>query len=264
MAERKRPTILESWDEPQHDPLTVPPDLEGLSDEKAVEAIKGWFYENFEDPVHSTPYVSAEGGYQYIWGGPYETGDVVENVFADTASEAVIAAAIDELEYETDTWVPSSSRRQPPDESQEALTPAELHRDMQARIEALEKTLRGWNQAPPGIGHNNPPEVLEPEPLDADDRAEILESLEVLKAQPVEPSDQGEAARGAILQLETKGQKLPAWLLGQGQVFTAEAVKEAGKQFGKWGPRAFWLVVLDQLLGVTRYAEAWLRALGLL
>jgi hypothetical protein len=31
--------------------------------EDAVAAIGGWFVENFEDPVHSTPYESAEGGY---------------------------------------------------------------------------------------------------------------------------------------------------------------------------------------------------------
>ena len=31
-----------------------------------------WFNQNFEDPAERTPYESAEGGYQWIWGGPYD------------------------------------------------------------------------------------------------------------------------------------------------------------------------------------------------
>jgi len=30
-----------------------------------------WFLANFENPAECTPYESAEGGYQWIWGGPY-------------------------------------------------------------------------------------------------------------------------------------------------------------------------------------------------
>ncbi|MET3972872.1 hypothetical protein ABIB94_007871 [Bradyrhizobium sp. JR7.2] len=37
------------------------------------EVMIQWFSANYEDPAVSTPYESAEGGYQYIWGGPYET-----------------------------------------------------------------------------------------------------------------------------------------------------------------------------------------------
>ena len=56
----ERPKILEHWDEVQHDPLTLPPDdFDGMSTDDAVELIKEWFFENFEDPVHSTPYESA-------------------------------------------------------------------------------------------------------------------------------------------------------------------------------------------------------------
>ena len=58
----ERPKILEQWDEVQHDPLTVPPDdFEGMSIEDGVERIKEWFLVNFEDPVHSTPHISAGG-----------------------------------------------------------------------------------------------------------------------------------------------------------------------------------------------------------
>jgi hypothetical protein len=64
----QRPKILETWEEVQHDPLTLPPDnFDGLSQDEAAELIKDWFLQNFEDPAHHTPYESAEGGYEYIW-----------------------------------------------------------------------------------------------------------------------------------------------------------------------------------------------------
>lgn len=139
----ERPKVLENWDEVQHDPLTLPPDdFEGMSIEDAVEKIKDWFFENFEDPVHSTPYISAEGGYQYIWGGPYSARDIIENIFADAASQELIDAAIEELESEGWDWVPSSNRRQPPEEdeppSEDAST---LHAKMLRRIASLEEAM---------------------------------------------------------------------------------------------------------------------------
>jgi hypothetical protein len=51
---------LSRWDEVQLDPLSQPPDLNGLDQEEAVEVIRAWFLANFEDPVHHTPYESTE------------------------------------------------------------------------------------------------------------------------------------------------------------------------------------------------------------
>jgi hypothetical protein len=46
-------------EEPQLAPLTAPPSLEGLDSEGRIEAMVAWFFENFEDPAHETPYVVA-------------------------------------------------------------------------------------------------------------------------------------------------------------------------------------------------------------
>jgi hypothetical protein len=76
-----------AWNETQLDPLSPPPeDFDGLSVDEAAELIKGWFLDNFEDPVHSVSYISREGGYQYIW-GPYEADEVIRDLFADVASD---------------------------------------------------------------------------------------------------------------------------------------------------------------------------------
>jgi hypothetical protein len=235
-----------------------------MSQEAAIEAIKEWFFENFEDPVHSTPHDSSEGGYMYIWGGPYETRDIIENIFADTASEELIEAAVDEIEGESDQWVPNSSRRQPPDdEDYDRPDPKDLHQEMQQRIRVLEDALSHTPQIPVGIGHNHPPEPLDAEPLNATDQAEIASALTVLKAQPIEPSDKGNAAGRVLANFETKREKLGKWLAQQGSVFTAEAVKEAGKQFGKWAPAAFWLWIMDLMFGVSHAVSAWLKAIHL-
>jgi hypothetical protein len=262
MAINPRPAILDAWEEVQHDPLTIPPDnFSGMSLDDAVEIITAWFYENFENPVHRTPYESAEGGYQYIWGGPYETRDIIENVFADSASPEIIDAAISELENDSDVWVPSSHRQQPPDDDElpEAPNVAEAYAEMQKRVSALEEALAHTPKGSPGIGHNKPPEPLTPEPLNESDKNDLKEVLATLKAQPEQPTDQGKAAETAFVKFEILRNKLGAWLAQQGLVFTTEAVKEAGKQFGKWAPAAFWLWIMDNMFHVSQAVQTWLH-----
>ena len=50
-----------------------------LERETQVKVMEPWFYQNFEDPAEKTPYVSAEGGYQWIWGGPYDASEVLSS-----------------------------------------------------------------------------------------------------------------------------------------------------------------------------------------
>ena len=50
----------------------TPSQFRRLSRSRKVEAMSKWFLDNYEDPAVRTPYESGEGGYQWIWGGPYE------------------------------------------------------------------------------------------------------------------------------------------------------------------------------------------------
>lgn len=261
----KRPSVLSNWDEVQHDPLTLPPDsFDGLSLEEAVDRIKVWFLENFEDPVESTPYDGSEGGYQYIWGGPYDTRDIIENVFADTASSELIKEAIGALEADSMEWVPSSRRLQPPDDDDRQIairSPEDIHAEMIAIATRLETLLDRSPSSVALIGHNNPPE--ETEPYSERDHAETKEAVAILKAQPVTPNDEGKAATEAATVLDTKAGKIRAWLARQGDSFATEAVKEAGKEFGKWAPRAILLLLLEYLLSLSSAVSSWLSTLGL-
>lgn len=36
------------------------------------EIMKQWFLKRYCDPIENTPYDSGEGGYQYIFGGPFD------------------------------------------------------------------------------------------------------------------------------------------------------------------------------------------------
>lgn len=62
-----------------------------------TEVMRAWFLSNYEDPAENTPYESAEGGYIYIWGGPYEAKEELFSEFHDLVSEAVIDELADEL-----------------------------------------------------------------------------------------------------------------------------------------------------------------------
>jgi hypothetical protein len=67
-----------------------------------------WFLANYEDPAESTPYCSAEGGYQYLCGGPYAAREEIDAHFQNELTaqfdadelEEIIDAAVDEIEQE--------------------------------------------------------------------------------------------------------------------------------------------------------------------
>jgi hypothetical protein len=134
-----------------------------------------WFHQNFEDPAERTPYESAEGGYQWIWGGPYDARDQLEGKFGGLAPESLIEEVVNKVEEDgLFDWAPTPSRDDydegPPDEEPPSLdifldepspqygTAQEHEARVHARTaldelgDALEKPI------PIGIGHNRPPE----------------------------------------------------------------------------------------------------------
>lgn len=74
-----------------------------------IDTLVGWFFERFEDPAHRLPYETAEGGFQWIYGGPYDAREQLEENFPDEA-EHIIDAAVEQIESEGLTeWAPVSS-----------------------------------------------------------------------------------------------------------------------------------------------------------
>jgi hypothetical protein len=53
----------------------TPSELKRAGRDRQKEYMRYWFHRNFEDPAEETPYNTREGGYLYIWGGPYNAHD---------------------------------------------------------------------------------------------------------------------------------------------------------------------------------------------
>lgn len=86
-----------SYTNPSSDKPRIPRSrLQKLKKDTQIEIMREWFFENYEDPNNRTPYESAEGGYIYIWGGPYDAREELEGEFGGYAKDE----AIEELESE--------------------------------------------------------------------------------------------------------------------------------------------------------------------
>ena len=69
--------------------------------------MEGWFRSRFEDPAERTPYETAEGGYQWIWGGPFDAQEELENEFSSVVPNEVIEELVDDLQGECLQWAPT-------------------------------------------------------------------------------------------------------------------------------------------------------------
>ena len=72
--------------------------------ERQIEVMRHWFENNYEDPVHSCPYITAEGGYQYIWGGPYDAQEELDNEFSGIVPDEIIQELAHDLWDISATW----------------------------------------------------------------------------------------------------------------------------------------------------------------
>lgn len=74
-----------------------------------LEIMENWFRERFEDPAMRTPYESAEGGYIWIWGGPYDARDELNTKFSGIVPDNVICELAVMLDGECQEWAPNLS-----------------------------------------------------------------------------------------------------------------------------------------------------------
>ncbi len=69
-----------------------------------VKFMRRWFLANYEDPANSMPYISSEGGYIWLDGGPYDAHEELHAEFGDSVPEGVIEKLGDELFAESHDW----------------------------------------------------------------------------------------------------------------------------------------------------------------
>ena len=103
-----------------------------------IDAMVEWFLANYEDPAHRTPYESREGGYQWIWGGPFDAREELYDNFSDEHEELIEAAV---AEIESDGLTEWTRTEQPGDYESDDETiqfaADEFGRELQEIIDAL-------------------------------------------------------------------------------------------------------------------------------
>jgi hypothetical protein len=152
-------------------PTTPIPNLEGLSQAQRIDAMVEWFGQNFEDPSEHTP--RDDGEFVYVWGGPHDARDELNDAFAGSANEDEIEEAIYRLEGEAMDWAPSESRLVEEDADDEDLVvweettiPPEAREKAEAvrrGLNELENIVKEWRRERPQIGHNRPPSPIDDE-----------------------------------------------------------------------------------------------------
>lgn len=143
-----------------------------------IERMIDWFLENYEDPAQATPYESAEGGYLYIWGGPYDANIEIGDKFAGLVPDKWIEEVVNEVEKggisdwapinrdndNDDEPVPEPSLDDIPDEPGPAFGSEDDYAARKRAADALDSLRQALDhQRPIGIGHNRPPEELDQE-----------------------------------------------------------------------------------------------------
>lgn len=121
-----------------------PNDLAGLTESQQHEIMVRWFHENYENPAERTPYESAEGGYIWIWGGPYDAREEIDEYFHEYAIDSAIDSAVDEIQQDgLFEWAPAEE----PGDYDEYLIDAisgitEAHHNFTDSILDIEKLLK--------------------------------------------------------------------------------------------------------------------------
>jgi hypothetical protein len=260
---------------PPSDPYEFPGDgaLKDLSEPDQIEALKEWFLWNFEDPAQNTPYESAEGGYIWIWGGPYDARDELFNRFGGVLFDSVVEEAAKEIEREGWDWAPHSRRVGPPEEFDDqppTADEAEARAEMLTRLQRLEDAVNEMRGASSRIGHNNPPEPIDDLPLNAAQQDQIISDIRFIQNECKAPEPNAGEVEAAANRFRDLASKIGMWAAKKCDLALDELAKAFGSSLGKiiaLGISAPVAVALLKLMGALTAAEiavhAWLSYLTL-
>jgi len=82
--------------------------LRAASDEEKIDAMIHWFLLRFCDPAYETPYMSSEGGYLWVHGGPYDAIEELESRFGEYVNFDLIERTAKNLQdHGTYEWAPT-------------------------------------------------------------------------------------------------------------------------------------------------------------
>lgn len=82
-------------------------ELAEATPEEQRETMEAWIRERYEDPAERTPYESREGGYIWIWGGPYDAEEELRSRFEGVVPDGFIEDLAEDLSGDCSVWAPT-------------------------------------------------------------------------------------------------------------------------------------------------------------
>lgn len=227
--------------------------LRALPKEQQKAYLIAWFHSQFWDPVHETPYNGREGGYQYVYGGPYDAREQLEEKFGGMVEEETIESAVEEIESDGQTdWAPSpkhpdqlraaeeyyeSFKPQTLDEISAALasgaktdlsspTAQAAAEELKQSADALIASIDARRPLHGGLGHNGPALDDEGNPLPDGFENELRETANVLSTQ----MEASVPDPKAVVEAAKRLKRFRAWLQPRIDAAADEFAKEIGKR----------------------------------
>lgn len=272
-----------------------------LSHARKIKAMVQWFHENYEDPVVRTPYESREGGYQWIWGGPYDASEEIGREFSNLVDDKTIEKAVTEVTrdglfewapkersgdyhhfdepddgiYSIDEPLPDISDFEDEDELEdddlldlppgqaymtdasgnfltdangrrltvnrprqaqqaEHLSVDRLRDQLLSRLDSLEDSLKNYQENLPPRNHNNPPELVEPDPISPLEIRIVIEAARDLKEEAQKSQPQAEILESRAAALRRVAGSILSWIGRKADAGIDSLIKWGAPLAGAW------------------------------
>lgn len=239
-------------------PVSNTPYLDEDTDsrEDIKNEISDWFYENFEPPIDNMPRDPKTGLFEWIWGGPFDAREEIEDAFINLDSD-ILDDVIDEIQFSGTQWAPHIDRVTVIDKQQASYD------DLQRRIKELEQILQTVRPTPSAIGGNNPPENIGLPPYGETDEDELKDALATLQ----QPKDAltSDALRllSATATVRSKSELIGNFLARHGEKFAESFSDQLGKRTADSITLASWLKLSAAVYAVYKAAQSFAASIGM-
>jgi hypothetical protein len=234
----------------------TPSQLKRIGRQRQLPYLIYWFHRNFQDPAHETPYESAEGGYLYVLGGPYDAKSELDQEFARLVSAEVIDAAVEEVESDGIlNWAPGHdhpAQREREEQWEDAdyepptrPTLSDIIRELEGgaqprygdefelqqradllgRLNRIEETLASFKPRHGRIGHNRPPVGQPDESAGSSETVEEAnKATQIIRGELVKPTPDALT----VARTTSRLRDLLDWFLGKADKAVDKIAERAG------------------------------------